>query len=115
MSSIFIYSLWFEHSPHVLEELCQNKNWEKPVYQLRSATHNPFTPAKLCAAVEEDRVHAAEHTEGAADTSCATAAAVASVAFPGYTLASPASAAVASQLKQTVFFYTPASSYLFIF
>ena len=55
-----------------------------------SCSH-PFTPAKLCAAVEEAKVHAAEHTlqtlglqtEGAADTSCATAAAVASVAFPG--------------------------------
>ncbi|XP_062270087.1 APOBEC1 complementation factor isoform X2 [Platichthys flesus] len=120
-------------APQVLEELCQKNNWGQPVYQLHSAigpdqrqlflykitvpalatqypSVHPFTPAKLCAAVEEARVHAAEHTlqtlglqtEGAADTSCATAAAVASVAFPGYTLASPASAAVASQLKQAV-------------
>ncbi|XP_029933858.1 APOBEC1 complementation factor isoform X2 [Myripristis murdjan] len=67
---------------------------------------HPFTPAKLCTTVDEAKVHAAEHalqtlglqTEGAADASCATAAAVASVAFPGYTLAGPAS----SQLKQAV-------------
>uniref|UniRef100_A0A7N6AGL9 APOBEC1 complementation factor n=1 Tax=Anabas testudineus TaxID=64144 RepID=A0A7N6AGL9_ANATE len=98
----------------VLEELCQKNNWGQPVYQLHSAIGpdqrqlflykitipalatqypnvHPFTPAKLCAAVEEAKVHAAEYTlqtlglqtEGAADTSCATAAAVASVAFPG--------------------------------
>ncbi|KAM6964453.1 APOBEC1 complementation factor isoform 2-T2 [Tautogolabrus adspersus] len=116
--------------PQVLEELCQKNNWGQPVYQLHSAIGpdqrqlflykitipalatqypnvHPFTPAKLCAAVEEAKVHAAEHTlqtlglqtEGAAD---ATAAAVASVAFQGYTLASPASSAVASQLKQAV-------------
>lgn len=104
----------------VLEELCQKNNWGLPVYQLHSAispdqrqlflykitipalaTQNPnihpFTPTKLCAAVEEAKVHAAEHTlqtlglqtEGAADA----AAAVASVAFPGYS---------SSQLKQTL-------------
>ncbi|XP_072230247.1 APOBEC1 complementation factor isoform X1 [Leuresthes tenuis] len=114
----------------VLEELCQKNNWGQPVYQLHSAISpdqrqlflykitipalatqypnvHPFTPAKLCAAIEEAKVHAAEHTlqtlglqtEGAADPSCA---AVASVAFPGYTLASPAASAVASQLKQAV-------------
>lgn len=114
-----------------------------------SCSH-PFTPAKLCAAVEEAKVHAAEYTlqtlglqsDGAADASCATATAMASVAFPGmwrsvpkptnfwlkaltdwflvftaetkkkhsyqsgfvlqtgYTLANPASSAVASQLKE---------------
>ncbi|KAE8283757.1 APOBEC1 complementation factor APOBEC1-stimulating protein [Larimichthys crocea] len=120
-------------APQVLEELCQKNNWGQPVYQLHSAISpdqrqlflykitipalatqypnvHPFTPTKLCAAVEEAKVHAAEHTlqtlglqtEGAADANCATAAAVASVAFPGYTLASPASSAVASQLKQAV-------------
>ncbi|XP_061564558.1 APOBEC1 complementation factor isoform X2 [Cololabis saira] len=116
----------------ILEELCQKNNWGQPVYQLHSAISpdqrqlflykvtipalatqypnvHPFTPTKLCAAVEEAKVHAAEHTlqtlglqtEGAGDASCATAAAVASVAFPGYALASPASS-VASQLKQAV-------------
>ncbi|KAK9530946.1 hypothetical protein VZT92_012418 [Zoarces viviparus] len=115
----------------VLEELCQKNNWGQPVYQLHSAIGpdqrqlflykitipalatqypnvHPFTPAKLCAAVEEAKVHAAEHTlqtlglqaEGAADVGCAAAAA--SVAFPGYALASPAASAVASQLKQAV-------------
>ncbi|XP_077958811.1 APOBEC1 complementation factor isoform X6 [Gasterosteus aculeatus] len=98
----------------VLEELCQKNNWGQPVYQLHSAIGpdqrqlflykitipalatqypnvHPFTPAKLCAAVEEAKVHAAEHTlqtlglqtEVAADASCATAATVASVTFPG--------------------------------
>ncbi|XP_031696253.1 APOBEC1 complementation factor-like [Anarrhichthys ocellatus] len=117
----------------VLEELCQKNNWGQPIYQLHSAIGpdqrqlflykitipalatqypnvHPFTPAKLCAAVEEAKVHAAEHTlqtlglqtEGAADVGCAAAAAVASVAFPGYALASPAASAVASQLKQAV-------------
>ncbi|XP_037546907.1 APOBEC1 complementation factor [Nematolebias whitei] len=115
----------------VLEELCQKNNWGQPVYQLHSAispdqrqlflykitipalasqlhTAHPFTPAKLCASVEEAKVHAAEHTlqilglqtEGAAEGSCAAAAAVASVTFPGFALASPASSVVASQLKQ---------------
>lgn len=56
-----------------------------------SLSRHPFTPAKLCTTVDEAKVHAAEHalqtlglqTEGAADAGCATAAAVASVAFPG--------------------------------
>ncbi|XP_034050625.1 APOBEC1 complementation factor isoform X2 [Thalassophryne amazonica] len=112
-------------APQVLDELCHKNNWGQPVYQLHSAIGpdqrqlflykitipalatqypnvHPFTPTKLCAGVEEAKVHAAEHTlqtlglqtEGAAD------AAVASVAFPGYTLA--AASVVASQLKQTV-------------
>ncbi|KAM3859707.1 APOBEC1 complementation factor isoform 1-T1 [Diretmus argenteus] len=120
-----------KHAPQVLEELCQKNNWGQPVYQLHSAISpdqrqlflykvtipalatqypnvHPFTPAKLCSAVEEAKVHAAEHalqtlglqTDGATDAGCA--AAVASVAFPGYTLASPASSAVAPQLKQAV-------------
>uniref|UniRef100_A0A8C9XB79 APOBEC1 complementation factor n=1 Tax=Sander lucioperca TaxID=283035 RepID=A0A8C9XB79_SANLU len=72
-------------APQVLEELCQKNNWGQPVYQLHSAIGpdqrqlflykitipalatqypnvHPFTPAKLCAAVEEAKVHAAEHT-----------------------------------------------------
>ncbi|KAI4788979.1 hypothetical protein KUCAC02_035506 [Chaenocephalus aceratus] len=63
---------------------------------------HPFTPAKLCTVVEEAKVHAAEHTlqtlclqtEG---SDAAGASAIASVAFPGYALASPAAA-----LKQAV-------------
>ncbi|CAF90992.1 unnamed protein product, partial [Tetraodon nigroviridis] len=120
-------------APQVLEELCQKNNWGQPVYQLHSAIGpdqrqlflykitipalatqypnvHPFTPTKLCAAVEEAKVHAAEHTlqtlglltEGAGDAGCATAPAVAPVAFPGYTLVSPASSAMASQLKQAM-------------
>lgn len=69
----------------VLEELCQKNGWGQPVYQLHSAlgpdqrqlflykvtipalasqfpnTH-PVTPSKLCAAVDEAKAHAAEHT-----------------------------------------------------
>ncbi|XP_061886559.1 APOBEC1 complementation factor-like isoform X2 [Entelurus aequoreus] len=104
-------------APQVLEEVCQKNNWGQPVYQLHSAiapdqrplflykisipalaSTPPFTPAKLSAAVDEAKVHAAEHTlhtlglqvEGAAE-------AVATVAFPGYALGSPAPSA--SQLK----------------
>ncbi|KAJ3607756.1 hypothetical protein NHX12_024807 [Muraenolepis orangiensis] len=121
-----------KHPPQVLEEVCQKNNWGQPVYQLHSAIGpdqrqlflykvtipalatqypnvHPFTPAKLCGAVEEAKVHAAEHalqtlglTEGAADVAAASAA-VASVAFPGYALAGPSSpGGVASQLKQAV-------------
>ena len=51
---------------------------------------HPFTPSKLCSAVDEAKVHAAEHAlqtlgltaEGAADLAAASAA-VTSVAFPG--------------------------------
>uniref|UniRef100_A0A3Q3M277 APOBEC1 complementation factor n=1 Tax=Mastacembelus armatus TaxID=205130 RepID=A0A3Q3M277_9TELE len=72
-------------APQVLEELCQKNNWGQPVYQLHSAMGpdqrqlflykitipalatqypnvHPFTPAKLCAAVDDAKVHAAEHT-----------------------------------------------------
>ncbi|KAF3853034.1 hypothetical protein F7725_013722 [Dissostichus mawsoni] len=106
----------------VLEELCQKNSWGQPVYQLTrpsartrdscSSTRSPspvpnlhpFTPAKLCVVVEEAKVHAAEHTlqtlclqtEG---SDAAGASAIASVAFPGYALASPAAAA---SLKQAV-------------
>ncbi|CAN9508831.1 unnamed protein product [Ophioblennius macclurei] len=114
-------------APQVLEELCQKNSWGQPVYQLHSAISpdqrqlflykitipalatqypnvHPFTPTKLCAAVEEAKVHAAEHTLQTLglQTEGATEATVASVAFPGYALASPASSAVASQLKQAV-------------
>lgn len=116
-------------APQVLEELCQKNNWGQPVYQLHSAIGpdqrqlflykvtvpalatqypnvHPFTPAKLCAAVEEAKIHAAEHalqTLGVqTESGAADAAAVASVAFPGYTLAAAPSSSVPSQLKQTV-------------
>nr|XP_057925241.1 APOBEC1 complementation factor isoform X1 [Doryrhamphus excisus] len=109
-------------APQVLEELCQKNNWGLPVYQLHSAmgpdqrqlflykisipalaNTPPFTPAKLSAAVDEARVHAAEHVLHALGLQAEGAAeAVAAVTFPGYALASPAPSAVASQLKQAV-------------
>ncbi|CAN9508832.1 unnamed protein product [Ophioblennius macclurei] len=95
-------------APQVLEELCQKNSWGQPVYQLHSAISpdqrqlflykitipalatqypnvHPFTPTKLCAAVEEAKVHAAEHTLQTLglQTEGATEATVASVAFPG--------------------------------
>ncbi|KAK0142600.1 APOBEC1 complementation factor [Merluccius polli] len=120
-----------KHPPQLLEEVCQKNNWGQPVYQLHTAIGpdqrqlflykvtipalatqypnvHPFTPSKLCGAVEEAKVHAAEHalqTLGLTAESdvAAASAAVTSVAFPGYALATPTStAAVASQLKQAV-------------
>ncbi|CAL8381353.1 APOBEC1 complementation factor isoform X1 [Gadus morhua] len=118
-----------KHPPQVLEEVCQKNNWGQPVYQLHSAISpdqrqlflykvtipalatqypnvHPFTPSKLCSAVDEAKVHAAEHalqtlglpTDGAADLAAANAG-VTSVAFPGYPLATPSTTA---QLKQAV-------------
>ncbi|KAK3528755.1 hypothetical protein QTP70_011195 [Hemibagrus guttatus] len=76
---------------------------------------HPFTPTKLCTAVDEAKIHAAEHTlqtlglhtEGV-DTSAvaaaatAAAAAAAAVAFPGYAIANTTGTLAASQLKQTL-------------
>uniref|UniRef100_A0A6Q2XL62 APOBEC1 complementation factor n=1 Tax=Esox lucius TaxID=8010 RepID=A0A6Q2XL62_ESOLU len=87
------------YAPQILEDVCQKNNWGQPVYQLHSAIGpdqrqlflykvtipalatqypnvHPFTPAKLCTAVDEAKVHAAEHalqtlglqTEGAEAT-----------------------------------------------
>uniref|UniRef100_A0A673IZM4 APOBEC1 complementation factor n=1 Tax=Sinocyclocheilus rhinocerous TaxID=307959 RepID=A0A673IZM4_9TELE len=94
----------------ILEDICQKNNWGQPVYQLHSAIGpdqrqlflykvtipalatqypniHPFTPAKLCASMDEAKLHAAEHTlqilgvqtEGAD----ASAAAAVAAAFPG--------------------------------
>ncbi|XP_041939340.1 APOBEC1 complementation factor isoform X2 [Alosa sapidissima] len=121
-----------KHAPQILEDICQKNNWGQPVYQLHSAVGpdqrqlflykitipalatqhpnvHPFTPAKLCAAVDEAKIHAAEHTlqtlgmqaEGA-EASAAAAAAAAVAAFPGYTIASTSATVAANQLKQAV-------------
>ncbi|XP_062382351.1 APOBEC1 complementation factor isoform X1 [Sardina pilchardus] len=122
-----------KHAPQILEDICQKNNWGQPVYQLHSAIGpdqrqlflykitipalatqypnvHPFTPAKLCAAVEEAKIHAAEHTlqtlgmqtEGAEASAAAAAAAAAVAAFPGYTIASASATVAANQLKQAV-------------
>uniref|UniRef100_A0A8C5GBE1 APOBEC1 complementation factor n=1 Tax=Gouania willdenowi TaxID=441366 RepID=A0A8C5GBE1_GOUWI len=109
-------------APQVLEELCQKNNWGQPVYQLHSAIGpdqrqlflykitipalatqypnvHPFTPTKLCTAVDEAKTHAAEHalqTLGVQTEVGSTAAQFQT----SYTLASGASPA--SQLKQAV-------------
>lgn len=82
-SSLFCYLTWRICTSCWLVEF-----W---VVALIFSCRHPFTPTKLCAAVEEAKVHAAEHTlqtlglltEGAGDAGCATAPAVAPVAFPG--------------------------------
>ncbi|KAI5627396.1 APOBEC1 complementation factor, partial [Silurus asotus] len=138
MNPVTLKPQGIKHSPQILEDICQKNNWGQPVYQLHSAIGpdqrqlflykvtipalatqypniHPFTPAKLCAAVDEAKIHAAEHTlqtlglhtEGA-DTSAAAAAAAAAavataaVAFPGYAIANTTGTVAASQLKQTL-------------
>ncbi|XDV44998.1 hypothetical protein PO909_013186 [Leuciscus waleckii] len=120
MNPVTLKPQGIKHAPQILEDICQKNNWGQPVYQLHSAIGpdqrqlflykvtipalatqypniHPFTPAKLCASMDEAKLHAAEHTlqilgvqtEGA-DASAA--------AFPGYTIAST----TATQLKQAV-------------
>ncbi|XP_060794886.1 APOBEC1 complementation factor isoform X2 [Neoarius graeffei] len=132
MNPVTLKPQGIKHAPQILEDICQKNNWGQPVYQLHSAIGpdqrqlflykitipalatqypniHPFTPAKLCAAVDEAKVHAAEHTlqtlglhtEGA-NTSAVAAAATAAVAFPGYAIANTAGTVAASQLKQTL-------------
>uniref|UniRef100_A0A9J8CPF5 APOBEC1 complementation factor n=1 Tax=Cyprinus carpio carpio TaxID=630221 RepID=A0A9J8CPF5_CYPCA len=125
MNPVTLKPQGIKHAPQILEDICQKNNWGQPVYQLHSAIGpdqrqlflykvtipalatqypniNPFTPAKLCASMDEAKLHAAEHTlqilgvqtEGAD----ASAAAAVAAAFPGYAIAST----TASQLKQAV-------------
>ncbi|TSK14543.1 APOBEC1 complementation factor [Bagarius yarrelli] len=136
MNPVTLKPQGIKHSPQILEDICQKNNWGQPVYQLHSAIGpdqrqlflykvtipalatqypniHPFTPAKLCAAVDEAKIHAAEHTlqtlglhtEGAdisAAAAAATAAAAAAVTFPGYAIANTAGTMAASQLKQAL-------------
>ncbi|XP_062927674.1 APOBEC1 complementation factor isoform X5 [Mobula hypostoma] len=137
-----------KHPSQVLEDICQKNSWGQPVYQLHSAIGpdqrqlfvykitipalanqftniQPFTPPKLCTAVEEAKSYAAEHVlqilglqlEGteppnAAFTGrplCMPVSYLASstdLPFPcyaaGYALSGAASALAATQLKQAV-------------
>uniref|UniRef100_W5LFW1 APOBEC1 complementation factor n=1 Tax=Astyanax mexicanus TaxID=7994 RepID=W5LFW1_ASTMX len=137
MNPVTLKPQGIKHSPQILEDICQKNNWGQPVYQLHSAIGpdqrqlflykitipalatqypniHPFTPAKLCAAVDEAKIHAAENalqtlglqTEGAdasaAALAAAAAATAAAAAFPGYAIANTAATVTASQLKQTV-------------
>ncbi|KAI7797249.1 APOBEC1 complementation factor [Triplophysa rosa] len=119
MTPVTLKPQGIKHAPQILEDICQKNNWGQPVYQLHSAIGpdqrqlflykvtipalasqypniHPFTPAKICASMDEAKLHAAEHTlqilglqtEGA-DASTA--------AFPGYTITS-----TAGPLKQAV-------------
>ncbi|XP_030631572.1 APOBEC1 complementation factor isoform X2 [Chanos chanos] len=135
MNPVTLKPQGIKQATQILEDICQKNNWGQPVYQLHSAIGpdqrqlflykvtipalatqypnvHPFTPAKLCTAMDEAKIHAAEHTlqtlglqtEGADASAAAAAAAVAAAAaaFPGYTIANPAATVAASQLKQTV-------------
>ncbi|XP_072095826.1 APOBEC1 complementation factor isoform X4 [Mobula birostris] len=113
-----------KHPSQVLEDICQKNSWGQPVYQLHSAIGpdqrqlfvykitipalanqftniQPFTPPKLCTAVEEAKSYAAEHVlqilglqlEGTEPPNAA---------FTGYALSGAASALAATQLKQAV-------------
>ncbi|XP_009304711.1 APOBEC1 complementation factor isoform X3 [Danio rerio] len=110
MNPVTLKPQGIKHAPQILEDICQKNNWGQPVYQLHSAIGpdqrqlflykvtipalatqypniHPFTPAKLCASMDEAKLHAAEHTlqilgvqtEGAD----ASAAAAVAAAFPG--------------------------------
>ncbi|XP_062858711.1 APOBEC1 complementation factor isoform X2 [Trichomycterus rosablanca] len=127
MNPVTLKPQGIKHAPQILEDVCQKNNWGQPMYQLHSAIGpdqrqlflykvtipalatqypniHPFTPPKLCTAVDEAKIHAAEHTlqilglhtEGAD----ASAAAAAAVAFQGYAIANTTVAA--TQLKQAV-------------
>ncbi|KAI1886904.1 hypothetical protein AGOR_G00200580 [Albula goreensis] len=130
MNPVTLKPQGIKHAPQILEDICQKNNWGQPMYQLNSAIGpdqrqlflykvtipalatqypnvHPFTPAKLCAAVDEAKIHAAEHalqilglqTEGA---EASAAAAAVAAAFPGYTIANTTATVAASQLKQAV-------------
>lgn len=122
--------------PQVLEELCQKNGWGSPLYQLHSAlspdqrqlflykvsvpalasqfpdTH-PLTPSKLCASVEEAKVHAAEHVlsslglsevpdpvPGSGSGPVSGTISPTALAYTAYPLAAAAAASLA--LKQTL-------------
>ncbi|XP_053495959.1 APOBEC1 complementation factor isoform X1 [Ictalurus furcatus] len=138
MNPVTLKPQGIKHAPQILEDICQKNNWGQPVYQLHSAIGpdqrqlflykitipalanqypniHPFTPAKLCAAVDEAKIHAAEHalqtlglhtestdTSAAAAAAAAAATAAAAVAFPGYAIANTTGTVTTSQLKQTV-------------
>ncbi|XP_038629040.1 APOBEC1 complementation factor isoform X6 [Scyliorhinus canicula] len=138
-----------KHSSQILEDICQKNSWGQPVYQLHSAIGpdqrqlfvykitipalanqytniQPFTPPKLCTAVEEAKSYAAEHvlqilglqTEGAEPPAAAAftgrplsmpvsyLASSTDLPFPcyatGYALAGAAATVAATQLKQAV-------------
>ncbi|XP_072335044.1 APOBEC1 complementation factor isoform X5 [Scyliorhinus torazame] len=138
-----------KHSSQILEDICQKNSWGQPVYQLHSAIGpdqrqlfvykitipalanqytniQPFTPPKLCTAVEEAKSYAAEHvlqilglqTEGAEPPAAAAftgrplsmpvsyLASSTDLPFPcyatGYALAGAAASVAATQLKQAV-------------
>ncbi|XP_033880304.3 APOBEC1 complementation factor-like isoform X1 [Acipenser ruthenus] len=109
-----------KHAPQILEDICQKNNWGQPVYQLHSAIGtdhrqlflykitipalasqhpniHPFTPAKLCASVDEAKTYAAEHVLQILGLQTEGAEQPATAAFPAYAITN-----AAGQLKQAV-------------
>ncbi|XP_038629039.1 APOBEC1 complementation factor isoform X5 [Scyliorhinus canicula] len=114
-----------KHSSQILEDICQKNSWGQPVYQLHSAIGpdqrqlfvykitipalanqytniQPFTPPKLCTAVEEAKSYAAEHVLQILGLQTEGAEPPAAAAFTGYALAGAAATVAATQLKQAV-------------
>ncbi|XP_078079733.1 APOBEC1 complementation factor isoform X3 [Mustelus asterias] len=112
-----------KHSSQILEDICQKNSWGQPVYQLHSAIGpdqrqlfvykitipalanqytniQPFTPPKLCTAVEEAKSYAAEHVLQILGLQ--TESTEPPAAFTGYALAGAATTVAATQLKQAV-------------
>ncbi|XP_023686573.2 APOBEC1 complementation factor isoform X1 [Paramormyrops kingsleyae] len=128
MNPVTLKPQGIKHAPQILEDICQKNNWGQPGYQLHSAIGpdqrqlflykvtipalatqypniHPFTPAKLCEAVDEAKVYAAENAMqilGLQAESPDASIAVAAAAFPGYTIAGTTASVAASQLKQAV-------------
>ncbi|MGH0115493.1 UNVERIFIED_CONTAM: hypothetical protein FKN15_024823 [Acipenser sinensis] len=114
-----------KHAPQILEDICQKNNWGQPVYQLHSAIGtdhrqlflykitipalatqhpniHPFTPAKLCASVDEAKTYAAEHVLQILGLQTEGAEQPATAAFPAYAMTNAAASVAAGQLKQAV-------------
>lgn len=112
-----------KHPSQILEDVCQKNSWGQPVYQLHSAIGpdqrqlfvykitipalanqytniQPFTPPKLCTAVEEAKSYAAEHVLQILGLQ--TESTEPPAAFTGYALAGAATTVAATQLKQAV-------------
>ncbi|XP_067908601.1 APOBEC1 complementation factor isoform X4 [Heterodontus francisci] len=114
-----------KHPSQILDDICQKNSWGQPVYQLHSAIGpdqrqlfiykitipalanqytniQPFTPPKLCTAVEEAKSYAAEHVLQILGLQSEGAELPAAAAFTGYTLTGAAATVAATQLKQAV-------------
>ncbi|MBN3276487.1 A1CF factor, partial [Polyodon spathula] len=125
MNPITLKAQGIKYAPQILEDICQKNNWGQPVYQLHSAIGtdqrqlfiykitipalatqhpniHPFTPAKLCASVDEAKTYAAEHVLQILGLQTEGAEPPATAAFPAYAITNTATSVAAAQLKQAV-------------